>query len=86
MVRLQEILQYFVTQKISSDPLWKNVKVILSGHDVSASNKNIDLLINFYIDIICYSLEFFLLRNMLPVMDTHTNAQVMFVVILLCKQ
>ena len=32
MVRLQEQLKYFVVQKVSSDELWKNVKVYLSGH------------------------------------------------------
>lgn len=37
MARLQEYLKYFVVQKISSDPLWQSVQVILSGHEVSAS-------------------------------------------------
>lgn len=35
MVRLQEALRYFVKVKISTSPLWKNCRVILSGHEVS---------------------------------------------------
>ena len=35
MVRLHEQLKYFVKEKISTDPLWGKVKVILSGHEVS---------------------------------------------------
>ena len=34
MVKLQEQLKYFVTKKISTDPLWQNCRVILSGHEV----------------------------------------------------
>jgi hypothetical protein len=34
MVRLHEQLKYFVTSKISSDPLWHGVNVYLSGHEV----------------------------------------------------
>ena len=32
MVRLQAQLQYFISNKISTDPLWGKVRVILSGH------------------------------------------------------
>jgi hypothetical protein len=35
MARLHEQLKYFVTYKVSTDTLWHNVKVILSGHEVS---------------------------------------------------
>lgn len=34
MVRLQEQLKYFVVKKVSQDPLWKDVRVYLSGHEV----------------------------------------------------
>ncbi len=34
MSRLQDQLQYFITKKISTDPLWRRVRVILSGHQV----------------------------------------------------
>lgn len=35
MARLQEQLQYFVAYKISTDKMWSQCKIILSGHDVS---------------------------------------------------
>lgn len=34
MVRLQEQLKYFVHNKLSTDKLWQNVRVYLSGHEV----------------------------------------------------
>lgn len=34
MARLQEQLEYFVHNKLSTDKLWQNVKVYLSGHEV----------------------------------------------------
>lgn len=35
MARLHEQLQYFVVNKISSDPTWQKCKIILSGHEVN---------------------------------------------------
>ena len=35
MVRLHKHLKYFVRKKISTDPSWHGVEVILSGQDVS---------------------------------------------------
>ena len=35
MVKLHEQLQYFVTHKVSTDPLWRGVNVYLSGHEVN---------------------------------------------------
>lgn len=35
MARLSAHLKYYVTKRISEDAEWRNVKVILSGHDVS---------------------------------------------------
>ena len=35
MVRLNAQLRYFVARKISTDPMWQGIRVILSGHDVS---------------------------------------------------
>ena len=34
MARLHEHLKYFVNKKLSSDPTWQKVEIILSGHDV----------------------------------------------------
>ena len=34
MARLQEQLKYFVHNKLSTDKLWQNVNVYLSGHEV----------------------------------------------------
>ena len=35
MARLHEHLKYFVNKKLSTDPAWQRVEVILSGQDVS---------------------------------------------------
>lgn len=40
MVRLQKHLQYFVAYKISTDDLWKNIKVILSGHETPGEGEH----------------------------------------------
>lgn len=40
MVRLQKELEYFVTDKISNDPLWTKVQVILSGHQVPGEGEH----------------------------------------------
>ncbi|XP_064610977.1 5'-3' exoribonuclease 1-like [Liolophura sinensis] len=40
MARLQEYLKYFVVQKISSDPLWQSVQVILSGHETPGEGEH----------------------------------------------
>lgn len=37
MARLQEQLKYFVHNKLSTDRLWQNVRVYLSGHEVCVS-------------------------------------------------
>jgi hypothetical protein len=37
MARLSAHLKYYVTKRITEDAEWRNVKVILSGHDVSVS-------------------------------------------------
>ena len=34
MARLHDQLQYFVSKKLSTDPSWQKVEVILSGQDV----------------------------------------------------
>ena len=36
MCKLHEQLKYFINKKMSSDPAWQKVKVVLSGHDVSS--------------------------------------------------
>lgn len=40
MARLQEQLKYFVHNKLSTDKLWQNVRVYLSGHEVC--NKQVE--------------------------------------------
>ena len=40
MCRLHEQLKYFVTMKISTDSLWRNVKVILSGHETPGEGEH----------------------------------------------
>ncbi|XP_065560994.1 5'-3' exoribonuclease 1-like [Artemia franciscana] len=40
MVKLQEQLKYFVTKKISTDPLWQNCRVILSGHETPGEGEH----------------------------------------------
>ncbi|CAH1131010.1 unnamed protein product [Ceutorhynchus assimilis] len=40
MARLQEQLKYFCKKKISTDPLWRNVKVILSGHETPGEGEH----------------------------------------------
>ncbi|CAK1604510.1 unnamed protein product [Parnassius mnemosyne] len=40
MARLHEQLKYFVKQKMSSDPLWAKVKVILSGHETPGEGEH----------------------------------------------
>lgn len=40
MDRLHEQLKYYISKKISEDSLWKDVKVILSGHDVPGEGEH----------------------------------------------
>lgn len=40
MVRLQNELEYFVAEKMSNDPLWRKVQVILSGHQVPGEGEH----------------------------------------------
>lgn len=40
MARLHEQLKYFVTDKMSNDPQWKGVKVILSGHETPGEGEH----------------------------------------------
>ncbi|XP_050557278.1 5'-3' exoribonuclease 1 isoform X1 [Spodoptera frugiperda] len=40
MARLHEQLRYFVKSKISTDPLWAKVKVILSGHETPGEGEH----------------------------------------------
>lgn len=35
MARLSQHLKYYVRKRISEDADWRNIRVILSGHDVS---------------------------------------------------
>ncbi|KAJ2946889.1 hypothetical protein O0L34_g16222 [Tuta absoluta] len=40
MARLHEQLRFFVKEKISTDPLWAKVKVILSGHETPGEGEH----------------------------------------------
>jgi 5'-3' exoribonuclease 1 len=40
MARLSAHLKYYVTKRISEDAEWRNVKVILSGHDVPGEGEH----------------------------------------------
>uniref|UniRef100_A0A4W6BRF0 5'-3' exoribonuclease 1 n=1 Tax=Lates calcarifer TaxID=8187 RepID=A0A4W6BRF0_LATCA len=40
MARLQEQLKYFVHNKVSTDKLWQNVKVYLSGHETPGEGEH----------------------------------------------
>lgn len=40
MTRLHEQLKYFVTMKISTDELWRDVTVILSGHETPGEGEH----------------------------------------------
>ncbi|CAB3243400.1 unnamed protein product [Arctia plantaginis] len=40
MARLHEQLKYFIKQKMSTDPLWCKVKVILSGHETPGEGEH----------------------------------------------
>ena len=40
MVRLQEQLKYFVVKKITTDSMWRGLRIYLSGHEVSYRNMN----------------------------------------------
>lgn len=40
MVRLQSQLSFFISSKISTDPLWQDVKVILSGHETPGEGEH----------------------------------------------
>lgn len=40
MVRLQSQLKYFVCNKISTDPLWQRVRVVLSGHETPGEGEH----------------------------------------------
>ncbi|KAL5252458.1 hypothetical protein ACHWQZ_G015286 [Mnemiopsis leidyi] len=40
MCKLHEQLKYFINKKMSSDPAWQKVKVVLSGHDVPGEGEH----------------------------------------------
>lgn len=40
MIKLQEQLKYFVVKKVSTDELWKGVKVYLSGHETPGEGEH----------------------------------------------
>ncbi|XP_032782787.2 5'-3' exoribonuclease 1 isoform X1 [Daphnia magna] len=40
MESLQQQLEFFVTNKVSTDPLWQNTQVILSGHQVPGEGEH----------------------------------------------
>lgn len=40
MARLSEQLSYFLVKKVSEDSLWRNVEIVLSGHDVPGEGEH----------------------------------------------
>lgn len=40
MARLSEQLRYFVNKKISEDSNWRNIEVVLSGHEVPGEGEH----------------------------------------------
>ncbi len=40
MARLQKHLEYFVQRKLSTDPLWKDVRIVLSGNEVPGEGEH----------------------------------------------
>ncbi|CAD5122205.1 DgyrCDS10650 [Dimorphilus gyrociliatus] len=40
MVKLQDQLKYFIVKKISSDSMWKDCKVVLSGHETPGEGEH----------------------------------------------
>lgn len=40
MVRLQSQLEYFISNKLSTDSLWQGVQVILSGHETPGEGEH----------------------------------------------
>jgi 5'-3' exoribonuclease 1 len=40
MARLSNHLKYYVSKRISEDAEWRNVKVVLSGHDVPGEGEH----------------------------------------------
>lgn len=40
MEKVSRCIQYFIRKKIKEDPLWKNLKVIYSGHDVPGEGEH----------------------------------------------
>lgn len=40
MIKLQKQLEYFVVKKVSTDDMWKNVKVYLSGHQAPGEGEH----------------------------------------------
>ena len=67
MVKLHEQLKYFITRKISEDPLWQKCTVILSGHEVTNLPKQHNDLeaptVNFYAFCTCSGSPFVAERN-----------------------
>ena len=48
MARLNNQLRYFINQKLTTDPAWQKVEIILSGHEVRDSWFCIDVGVSFF--------------------------------------
>ena len=40
MARVSETIKYFIRKKIKEDPLWRNLKVIFSGHEIPGEGEH----------------------------------------------
>ena len=40
MARVSSVIQYFIRKKIKEDPMWANLKVYFSGHEVPGEGEH----------------------------------------------
>jgi len=38
MAKVSDAIKYFIRQKIKDDPLWRNLKVVFSGHEIPGTD------------------------------------------------
>jgi 5'-3' exoribonuclease 1 len=40
LAKVSEVIQYFIRKKIKEDPLWRNLQIIFSGHDIPGEGEH----------------------------------------------
>ena len=53
--KLQKQLEFFITKKVSTDPLWKHTEIILSGHQVGENGVNMGKIFLFAIFFVVFT-------------------------------